>query len=326
MRLCMLESSYEGLSSDFAAYDTWGDIADLSAGHELERHSLVKATAVDVVRQLASRDFDVFVNFCDGARDEERAGAEVVLELERLGVPFTGPASPFYEPSRQAMKDACRAAGIDAPRGVHLGAAAELGRADPLGYPLIVKHPASYGSIGLTAASKVWTPAAREEQARRMIERFGGALVEEFIEGREFTVLVAEALDDGPPLAFRTAEFRFLGEDDFNHFDLKWVRAGALPVPCLDEALDARLRDLSGRFFTAMGGTGHARCDMRMDRAGRVYMLEINPNSGLFGPDATTSESSVILANDPRGRRGFIDHILRCAFKRRRARAPLVLA
>ena len=78
MRLCVLESSYEGLSSDFAAHDGSADLSDLSAGHELERHALVKATAVDEVRRLASRGFDVFVNFCDGARDEERAGIEVV--------------------------------------------------------------------------------------------------------------------------------------------------------------------------------------------------------------------------------------------------------
>lgn len=40
------------------------------------------------------------------------------------------------------------------------------------------------------------TEADLVEQAHLMIERFGGALIEEFIEGREFTVLVAENPDD----------------------------------------------------------------------------------------------------------------------------------
>ena len=34
--------------------------------------------------------FDVFINLCDGAWDEDRAGIEVAQTLERLGLVFTG--------------------------------------------------------------------------------------------------------------------------------------------------------------------------------------------------------------------------------------------
>jgi len=322
-RLCFLESSYEGSASAFEAYDAWGDLSDVLAGYEVERHALVKATAVRDVCALAAGPFDVFVNFCDGALDEERAGVEVVHTLERLGVPFTGPTSGFYEPSRQAMKDACRAAGIDAPRGALVCDVGDLSALDGLPYPLLVKHPSSYGSIGLSADSKVSTPEALAAQVRHTVARFGGALVEEFVAGREFSVLVVEGIGGDGPRALRAVEVLFPAGDEFAHFDLKWVRPHDLAAePVLDEPLDARLRDLSQRFFTAMGGTGHARCDLRMDAAGRLFMLEINPNCGVFLPAALADCADVALAHDPMGRRGFFDHLVRSAFNRCAAVAP----
>ena len=64
---------------------------------------------------LSKRGFDVFLNLCDGAWDEDRPGIEVVQVLERLQVPFTGASSPFYEPSRLTMKRICHYADIHSP-------------------------------------------------------------------------------------------------------------------------------------------------------------------------------------------------------------------
>jgi hypothetical protein len=60
---------------------------------------LHKATAVQQLGALRHEDFDVFVNLCDGAWDEDRAGIEVVQTLERFNLAFTGAGSAFYEAS-----------------------------------------------------------------------------------------------------------------------------------------------------------------------------------------------------------------------------------
>ena len=60
-------------------------------------------------------EFDLFFNLCDGAADEDSPGIEVVKTLERLGVPFTGATSEYYEPTREEMKAGCRRAGIATP-------------------------------------------------------------------------------------------------------------------------------------------------------------------------------------------------------------------
>lgn len=263
----------------------------------------------------------MFFNLCDGAADEERPGIEVVRALERLGVPFSGADSGFYEPSRDAMKAACASVGVDAPAHVTVAGDGDLDRAaGTLRWPLIVKHPSSYSSIGLTPESRVETRAALEREVARAREAFGAALVEEYVEGREFTVLVAE--DPGAPdrvRAYPPVEFRFPPGERFKHWDLKWYDwKGMEVVPVEDPALAARLRADAARFFTALGGAGYGRCDVRVDADGRAKFLEINPNCGVYYPLDTPGSADLCLMQDPAGHAGFTRLVLEAALARGR--------
>ena len=293
--------------------------------HVCEYHLLQKATAARDVRDLVKRGrFDVFINLCDGAWDEDRAGIEVVQALERLGVAFTGANSAFFEPSRAAMKLVCHQCGVATPSCMFASdlATAALA-ADTLRFPLIVKHPNSYASVGMTRDSRVGDRDQLLTQAARLIDEFGGVLIEEFIAGREFTVLVAENHEDPRrPIAFVPVELSFPPGETFKHHDLKWVDYATMTwEPVRDAALAARLQDMSRKQFLGLGGCGYGRCDIRMDQDGRLFMLEINANCGIFYPPSDPGSADVILANDPAGHRGFLDMILAAAFARQRARA-----
>lgn len=187
---------------------------------------------------------------------------------------------------------------------------------------MIVKHPHWYGSIALSRSSRVESPSALSQGLTTMIEAYGSALIEEFIEGREFTVLVAESADgEDHPRAFRPLEIRFPEGESFKHFELKWIHyEGMRWIPTMDDALAARLMDVSRRFFVALGGTGYARCDVRVDDRGNAQMLEINPNCGIYYARETFGSADMILDMSPGGHVAFTEHILRCA--RRHARRP----
>jgi len=297
------------------------ELAEYGPRHEYAYHELTKDTAVLELKRLARRDFDVFLNLCAGAWDEPRPGIEVVGALERLGLAFTGAGTAFYEPSREAMKRVCRYLGIPCPRGVAVRggdeAASVMAR---LRFPLIVKHPNSYDSIGLTPASRVQTLAELQEQIGRMTDRFGGALVEEFIEGREFTVLVAGQAEHPMPRAYPPVECVLPAGETFKHYDLKWRDYRLLQWRAVaDDALAQQLMRISAELFQGFSGSGYARCDIRVSGTGIPFVLEINPNCAVFYPPGAPGGADAVLHAIPGGHEEFIETILADALARQRA-------
>jgi hypothetical protein len=90
-----------------------------------------------------------------------------------------------------------------------------------------------------------------------------------------------------------------------------------------DARLEEGLRDVSARMFAGLDGTGYGRCDLRVDRDGRLFMLEINPNCGIYYPASDPGSADLCLLHDPAGHEGFTRHIIarRNAGPRRRHRA-----
>jgi len=326
MKLAVLHPSYEGSRSPFKDLASEFDPARYLPEHNWTNFRITKAAAARQISEIARMGFDAVVNLCDGAWDEDRAGREVVQALEQLNVAFTGAGSAFYDPPRVAMKMACYSAGVDFPAYVVARTPDDVQRAlELLRFPMIVKHPHGYSSIGMTAESRVTGEDQLRQQIARTIAAYGAALVEEFIEGREFTVLVAEPRDEREEAwVLQPVEFLFPEGESFKHFDLKWkdyqqmqTRVGA------EEPLAIRLREAAALTFKALGGSGYGRCDLRVDAAGGVYLLEINPYCAVFYPDGQFGSADFILANDPAGHRGFLEHLLACAIRRRdRVRRP----
>ncbi|MEJ5224005.1 MAG: hypothetical protein WHV44_06065 [Anaerolineales bacterium] len=302
--------------------------ADFDPGPYLKGHRWklfnVKKPALSFIRELTSRyKFDVFLNMCDGGPDEDRPGIDVVQALEALDLPFTGADSQFYDPTRDQMRDAALRRGVNFARGVHIAAMTGLfQKVESLRYPLIVKHPQSYASVGLTPLSRVTTPEQLVVQVQRMLSEFGAARVEEFIEGREFAVLVSDNPDDlGSPLVYTPVEFVFPPGESFKHAELKWHDFAQMEcVPVTDTALTFNLQHACRELYLGLGGVGYGRCDVRMDADGRLYILEINPNCALFYPPETPGSADYILMNTPGGHKAFVDRIFRAARLRQKAR------
>ncbi len=319
MRICILTSSYRNTNSHREAHAPF-DPRPWLPGHACAYVVLEKATAVGEVQRLAREGFDLFINLCDGYSEEDVAGPEVVRALEGCGVPFTGCDSAGYEPTRQRMKDACEAGAIATPGYAFVTGLEDCDRiAATLRFPLIVKHPRSYDSIGLEPASRVIDVDGLRAQVERMTRSYGGALVEEFIDGREFTVLCAEPRDgESTPLTYPPLEIVFPPGHTFKHFELKWFSYEAMtPVIVEDPALAAHLRAMTARMFTEMDARSYGRCDLRMNAAGEAFMLEFNEIPCAFYPPETPGSADLILARAPGGHEAFLAHVIACAMRRR---------
>jgi D-alanine-D-alanine ligase len=318
MKICVLQSSYEtgDTTSVFKDVDVYSNPAAWLKDHDCHNVFIRKATAMMQIRDLAKQNFDMFINLCDGAWDEDRAGIEVVKALERFNLPFTGCSSYFYEPSKENMKMVAYYMGVRTPNFVFAYDDAGIEEAiRELTYPMIVKHFNGYSSIGMTKDSRCTTAEGLREQARKMIDAFGGALIEEFIDGKEFTVLVAENPENpSEPIAYIPAECAFPKGESFKHFDLKWIDFDGMTwTPVTDKKIADEIKDMGKKMFLGFNGDSYARCDLRMDQQGRIFMLEINPYCGIFYPPATPGSADCILSFDPITHRGFLDHIFRCS-------------
>jgi D-alanine-D-alanine ligase len=112
-------------------------------------------------------------------------------------------------------------------------------------------------------------------------------------------------------------EFIFPEGESFKHYNMKWVDYDKMNVEVVDDpAIEKRLRDYTTRIFVEFGIRGYARTDFRMGKDGELYMLEINPNCGIFYPPAEPGSADFSLMNDPLGHQGFMDLIIRAGLKR----------
>jgi D-alanine-D-alanine ligase len=281
-----------------------------------------KETSVSDVEALVEQGFDLFFNLCDGCESEDdNPGVEVVETLERLNQPYTGANPEFWEPSREKIKAVCRKMGINTPKAVRVKDDASFERAlKRLKFPMFVKHYSSYASIDISRASKVTSEAGLLRQVNKIVAKHGAALVEEFIEGDECTVLVAENPQNKEhPIAFTPIQYEFPDGDTFKHESLKWDEeqfCGLKTTAVTDPVLAARLRKESAELFKGLNGVGFGRCDIRIAKDGTPYMLEINANCGIYYPDDAAGSADFILACDPAGHIGFTKLLIDAAFAR----------
>ena len=281
-----------------------------------------KTNSVKQVEALIdSGKYDLFFNLCDGAADQDIPGIEVIQKLEERQVPYAGACSACYEPTRMEMKEACARIGIATPNYVVAKTAEDVERAaEELKFPLFVKHHSSYASVDLSRRSRVLSAEGLRIQAKKIMSRHGAALIEEYIDGIECTVLVAENPDDpNRPKTYTPAQYQFPKGESFKHSDLKWVDyEGLSSFPVKDQELADRLRDECARFFVELGAASFGRCDIRVDRSGTPYMLEINPNCGVYYPPKDYGSADICLSLDPEGHEGFTRQLVAAAFGRHR--------
>ncbi len=244
-------------------------------------------------KQLAGLAVDVVFNLFEGFCGEPETEALVPEVLAELGLPCTGCQADVLRLAldKAKVKVILQSAGIATPDFQLLNP--ETLPTFRLGYPCIVKPRGEDASHGINAESVVTDFATLKKQVSIVSEVYrGGALIEEFIGGREFnaTVMgnarhvvlpVSEIVYDLPPDTPRILTFAAKWEDDSVYFR-------GTKVICPAEVSPAEREYIAGTALAAfrlVGCTGYARVDMRMDETGKLNVIELNPNPDI-SPDA----------------------------------------
>jgi len=273
---------------------------------------------------VAKNLYDVYFNLCDGALEEDSPGLDVIQVLEEFNLAFTGADSQCYDPTREEMELVASVHKVGFAKGLHIEAGEDvLKRTVSLKYPLIVKHPKSYGSIQMTRESRCDTPEQLQIQFERFADSFGAARVEEFIVGREFGVFVVDNPDDlNNPFVYPPTELIFPPGEEFWHAGVKWDYSVPFEFRKVkDLELVKRIQDMGRKFYLGMKCAGYGRCDLRMRENGELVMLEINPNGGILYRPEEYGPADYMILYDKDGYYGFFDRIFRSALARQKTRA-----
>ncbi|MCU0635705.1 MAG: SET domain-containing protein-lysine N-methyltransferase [Gemmatimonadaceae bacterium] len=319
MRVCVLQPDYSASSVDYRHFDPPRDLRPFLPGHEVTHLFLDKRTTYRQLRAAATEGFDVFVNLCEGYLEWDVPSIDVIHALDALGVAYTGPPAWLYDPPKETMKYVAHTVGVAVPRHVRVTHPTGAARAAAaLRFPLFVKPAKAGDSLGIDAHSRVDDAVALDQQVAHVLTEFPDVLVEEYIDGREFTVLVVGG-DDARALT--PVEYRFPPGTSFKTYALKTSELHPeANRPVTDAPLAEALRDASIRIFRGFGGEGYARLDFRQAPDGTLHFLEINFTCSVFYAEGFEGSADHILRLDPMGRAGFAEAIIADALTRHRRR------
>jgi D-alanine-D-alanine ligase len=244
-------------------------------------------------KRLGALEADIVFNLFEGFAGHPETEAEIAEILAALERPFTGcPAGALKLALDKARtKAVLKSAGINTPD-------FQLLRPETLSgfrlvYPCIVKPRREDASHGLSPQNVVNDFASLEKQVTAVSRYYGGqALVEHFIEGREFnvtvlgdTVLPVSEIDYSLPKGVpRLLTFAAKWQTDSPYFQ-------GTKVVCPAEIKDKERENIAQtalKVFGLLGCRGYARVDMRLDETGQLNVIEANPN-----PDISPGAGSV---------------------------------
>ena len=213
----------------------------------------------------------------------------VVSYLELLHLPYTGcnPRGLMLARDKALTKKVLSFHRIPYPEFIEVPQGRTVRRPKWLSFPLIVKSVSEEASLGISQASIVEDDDKLSERVTFIHNSVGsGALIERYIEGREFYVGIIGngqlqvlpvwelIMDKLPEDAKRIATERVKWSRKYQQkYGITSREADNLP-----ESKTREIQDLAKRVYRALGLSGYARIDMRMDAEGQLYVLEANPN------------------------------------------------
>ncbi len=302
-----------------AEFDDPGTIEALraaigAAGYET---ALYEADA-DLPRKLAARRPDIVFNIAESASGRGRE-AQLPALLNYMGIPFTGSdeTAMCVALDKALCKRLLATYRVATPKYRVAGMDGRFS-AKGLSFPLIVKPNAEGSGKGIADFSV----ARNNSELRRVLAAQlalyrQDMLVEEYIEGREFTVGL---LGNGDSLrVFPPMEIIFNSPDNpIYSYEIKKNFKEHVTYACppdLDAATQRVMTGNAERAFRALGCRDCARVDFRLSREGKVYFIEINPLPGLV-PGYSDYPMIAQYCGMPYHR--LIKEILECAIARTR--------
>lgn len=292
-----------GLTFDLKDKIPSGAPADILAEHDsLETVSSVekalRASGRKVVRIGSSRHLlkkmnrlkcDIVFNIAEGISGRNRE-SEVPILLDIAGIPYTGPDALTLSASLDKItaKKIFKFHGIPTPLYFEISGKGDLILPKGIRFPLIVKPRYEGSAKGIGPDSVVRNAISLERQVKKVMRRYRQpALVEEFIDGWEFT---AGIIGNEDPVVLPVVQRHVEADTALSShiFDKACADRRGLTYRGLldiDAELEEKIRGLAIEAFKVLDCRDFTRIDFRVSPERRAYILEVNPLPSLAKDD-----------------------------------------
>lgn len=210
---------------------------------------------------------------CDGNELDQEPGISILKYLNLKGHTILGTNIEFYEISlrKSLMKQYFQSKEVPCPQG---GKFREIINSFDH-YPAFLKPDDMYASVGISPKSVVWNREQALAVGEELEVKFPNMLMEEYIQGKEYTVLVY-----GDKVLSGERKFR----DDTNHYT-EFGPFSEISAP--DPKFIQRLNQVAYEAYRAVKGSGYGRVDIRQNpETDEFFVLEVNSIPGIFEPSS----------------------------------------
>jgi D-alanine-D-alanine ligase len=263
-----------------------------------------------LVEEIRQNKPDVVFNIMEGFRKKTNLERNAAWLLEMLNIPFTGanPTALLICNDKAISKKILSFHKIRVPNFhtyYHNRKVKSIKRPK---FPVIVKPLCEEASVGISQASVAENEEACIERIKFIHEKTGmDAIVEEYIDGREFYVsIIGNKMLEVLPIReikfgeitdpeSRIATYKAKWDDEYRKkWGIKNVFANNMP-----EGLEGKLTHICKTAYRALNLNSYARFDIRVTADVRIYVLEVNANPCLAKDDeiAQSAEKNDIPYN-----------------------------
>jgi D-alanine-D-alanine ligase len=252
-------------------------------GHPVDNIAVIDANLESHLRSYDPNEH-IILNWCEELPGMPRSEARVAQILEQMNFVFTGSSSHCLLNSwdKPWVKRQLDLHAVPTPS----WQLCEKPEADGWDcFPAIVKPAYNHSSYGVSSESVVMNANELINRLRYVIDNFGPAVIEDFIDGREFHVTLwgNGTIEMLPPAEMDFGRFKDV-HDRLCTFDSKFKPGSShyeqinllVPAP-LTDAEQNNLERVVKSAYALLDCRDYARLDLRM-RDGVFYVLDINPN------------------------------------------------
>lgn len=219
---------------------------------------------------------------------EDGEDGKIQATLDMLGIKYTGSGylASAVALNKHFTKMVFTASRILTPKYIIVRKAEYKKNSKKIMPPCVVKSSTSGSSIGVFIVDKLQGIEELDKIKQKAFELDDEIVVEEYIEGREFTCAVLD--DEALPIV------EIIPNEGFYDYEHKYQVGATLEIcPAdIDEGTTARMQKIALKAHRTLGMQVYSRTDFMMDSDNNIYCIEINSLPGMTPTSLVPQEAA----------------------------------